>query len=127
MIQGFVFYVDSEKDCSGFRKQIIYNSEKYEKAKILYSEKYEKIECNATLCTFRSKKRTKTIFTFWGGIIADSWDYEQDAGDSEDSENGFGIPKVNENNEKYENFEYDLFSFILIFSRVFGIIYDFRN
>ena len=63
MIQGFVFYVDSEKDCSGFRKQIIYNSEKYEKAKILY----------------------------------------------------------------YENFEYDLFSFILIFSRVFGIIYDFRN
>ena len=66
MIQGFVFYLDSEKDCSRFRKQIIYNSEKYEKDKILYYE-------------------------------------------------------------KYENFEYDLFSYILIISRVFGIIYDFRN
>ena len=69
MIQGFVFYVDSEKDCSRFRKQIIYYSEKYEKDKILYYEKYEKIECNATLCTFRSKKRTKTIFTFWGVLL----------------------------------------------------------
>ena len=28
MIQGFVFYVDSEKDCSRFRKHIIYNFEK---------------------------------------------------------------------------------------------------
>ena len=76
---------------------------------------------------FQVKEKNENYIYFLGGIIADSWDYEQDAGDSEDSENGFGIPKVNENNEKYENFEYDLFSFILIFSRVFGIIYDFRN
>ena len=53
MIQGFVFYVDSEKDCSGSRKQIIY-----------YSEKYGK-----------SKKNENYIY-FLGGIIADSWDYK---------------------------------------------------
>ena len=70
---------------------------------------------------FYVKEKNENYIYFFGGIIADSWDYEQDAGDSEDSENGFGIPKVNENNEKHENFEHDLFSYILIISRVFGI------